>query len=41
MDNYALQEDGSFKINLNLRKNLNYYYKLEIVDNQYDSYIAS
>ncbi len=41
IDTYALQNDWSFKLNLNVTKNTNYYYKLELVDNQYDTYILT
>jgi len=42
MDNYVYDEKtNSFNISLNLAKWKLYYYELEIVDNQYDKYIAS
>jgi hypothetical protein len=42
MDNYVYDEKtNSFNINLNLAKWKLYHYELEIVDNQYDKYIAS
>lgn len=41
MDNYTLQKDSSFKINLNLPRQRNYFYRLEVVDNQYDTYIST
>lgn len=41
IQNYTYQSDNSFKINFNLTKGTKYYYKVEIVDNQYDTYIAT
>lgn len=42
IDNYTYnQATNSFKINFNLTRNTKYYYRLEIVDNQYDNYTAS
>ncbi len=41
IENYSLQKDWSYKVNFNLAKLKNYYYKIEIVDNQYDTYIAT
>lgn len=41
MDNYTLMDDNSFKINLSLPRQRKYFYKLEVVDNQYDTYISS
>ncbi|NDK07809.1 DUF1800 family protein [Candidatus Gracilibacteria bacterium] len=41
IENYSLQKDGSYKVNFNLTKLRNYYYKIEIVDNQYDTYTAT
>lgn len=36
-----MQNDWSFKLNINASKNTKYYYKLELVDNQYDSYVLT
>ena len=42
MDNYVYEEKtDSFHIPLTLSKGKMYYYELEIVDNQYDSYTLS
>lgn len=41
VSNYSLQDDWSFKLNLSLTKLRNYFYRVELVDNQYDSYFLT
>ncbi len=41
LSNTALQADWSFNLSLNLTKLQKYYYKVQVVDNQYDEYILN